>query len=484
MPSRSLKLFLLEKVRPAVLFAGCGLGALFCVAGTASAQSISDAYPAPPYTRVDLGGGSFAAYFAGYKTTPTAGVIVDDGAGFSYFDFDKTQVTGDSGDVLLFDVELDRVPSASRRGLVMVKVDGQLVPIAYAGTTAGVTSCLSSGAPCQLTPPTGYSSSFSWAARYSGELTVRVGVFPKDVCQAVNDAVGGTSSGCSGGAVNFPTSGPAALSFSFYVIENPDDETTPAPTALTTAAKTLSVRLMPYAAPLALEACAESTERYRPGDGEIEVNTSKLDINAVASSAPPAEKVLVAGAIGVDPDTSDLDGNPVFARLAYDGWSKLEGLTNTTDIASPVSYHLTFALRDRAGVMTTPGCELRGVVVSQIQGFLKRDRCFIATAAFGSREAGPVRMLRLFRDRFLLDSTWGRSAVRWYYEASPALADWVSERPWARFAALAALAPLEALAFALLHPWLLVLPLLAAGLTLGAGWRSARRARAGGRKAG
>lgn len=51
--------------------------------------------------------------------------------------------------------------------------------------------------------------------------------------------------------------------------------------------------------------------------------------------------------------------------------------------------------------------------------------CFIATAAYGSKIEPHVRILRDFRDRFLLDNTAGRRFVKFYYTYSPAVAGFI-----------------------------------------------------------
>jgi endonuclease YncB( thermonuclease family) len=53
--------------------------------------------------------------------------------------------------------------------------------------------------------------------------------------------------------------------------------------------------------------------------------------------------------------------------------------------------------------------------------------CFIATAAYGSQMEPHVKILRDFRDRFLLGNTVGRIFVRLYYTYSPPMADFIKK---------------------------------------------------------
>jgi len=53
--------------------------------------------------------------------------------------------------------------------------------------------------------------------------------------------------------------------------------------------------------------------------------------------------------------------------------------------------------------------------------------CFIATAAYGNSTAPDVKILREFRDRFLLTNSVGKALVDFYYIHSPAVADFITK---------------------------------------------------------
>jgi hypothetical protein len=57
----------------------------------------------------------------------------------------------------------------------------------------------------------------------------------------------------------------------------------------------------------------------------------------------------------------------------------------------------------------------------------KKDKCFIATAAYGSNLASEVAVLRNFRDEVLMKSDLGRAFIRAYYRNSPAIAGIVED---------------------------------------------------------
>jgi len=87
--------------------------------------------------------------------------------------------------------------------------------------------------------------------------------------------------------------------------------------------------------------------------------------------------------------------------------------------------------------------------------------CFIATAAFGSLIEPHVRLLRQFRDRFLLTNTPGKIFVRLYYAYSPPMANFISEHDSLRMMVRWSLLPLIGLSWMLLHLGIMYTLLLA-----------------------
>lgn len=76
----------------------------------------------------------------------------------------------------------------------------------------------------------------------------------------------------------------------------------------------------------------------------------------------------------------------------------------------------------------------------------ENSNCFIATAAYGSEMAPQVNIFRSFRDHYLLQTSWGKSFVRFYYEHSPEYANWIAQSETLRAGVRTLLWPLLAFA--------------------------------------
>ena len=79
------------------------------------------------------------------------------------------------------------------------------------------------------------------------------------------------------------------------------------------------------------------------------------------------------------------------------------------------------------------------------------DFCFIATAAYGSYMEPHVKILRDFRDTYLLNNSLGRLFVDTYYSCSPPIANYISDRPILRTVARFGLGPIVGISYMMLH---------------------------------
>ena|GEM_PF-2662181 len=84
------------------------------------------------------------------------------------------------------------------------------------------------------------------------------------------------------------------------------------------------------------------------------------------------------------------------------------------------------------------------------------DECFIATAAFGSKNQTDVILLRQFRDQFLLSNPIGKAFVETYYHYSPSVARTIAGSVVLKFVTRVLLLPFVVIVYALFHPILIV----------------------------
>ena len=80
------------------------------------------------------------------------------------------------------------------------------------------------------------------------------------------------------------------------------------------------------------------------------------------------------------------------------------------------------------------------------------EMCFIATASYGSPNKPSVRLLRRFRDEYLLETGWGAKFVEFYYKNSPPVAAVIEGNSVLRFITRAVLYPVVGLVSLLMNP--------------------------------
>lgn len=110
-----------------------------------------------------------------------------------------------------------------------------------------------------------------------------------------------------------------------------------------------------------------------------------------------------------------------------------------TVMPGPAGEKISFALEQlqpqqtyTVGVRALDGCTQSSPlatidITTPSRKFKTVDACFIATAAYGTKEEAHVVELRKFRDRVLMKSELGQDFVDFYYSVSPPIADVVRE---------------------------------------------------------
>ncbi len=105
--------------------------------------------------------------------------------------------------------------------------------------------------------------------------------------------------------------------------------------------------------------------------------------------------------------------------------------------------------------------------------------CFIATASYGSLLEPHVRILRKFRDRYLLTNGPGKTVMTYYYKYSPPAADFISKHAGLRAVVCVFLLPFVGLSWMILKigagSTMLLLLLIGIGLSCLVGWIKNKR---------
>jgi hypothetical protein len=115
-------------------------------------------------------------------------------------------------------------------------------------------------------------------------------------------------------------------------------------------------------------------------------------------------------------------------------WESIDPICTIYDLDETKTYYFIIRAFDTNGLESSNSNEVRlieGIPANQQptvnSGGGGGGGCFIATAAYGSLMEPHVKILRDFRDRFLIGNTVGKSFVSFYYSYSPPIADFIAE---------------------------------------------------------
>lgn len=439
--------------------------------------------PAPPYSY----SASSVVYFAAPSADPVGDPnLLDTAIGFKEFSVSAVRTNDSAGrpNLIFFDVSTDRTAADLGKTdtnvlvLMLTSTTGTEKTVPFAA--AGPTTC--SGTSCDCNPPNNcyYESPGNVstnAAIFTPGLTLRVGVYIAEICAAASAS---PPAGCDGSTprVNGTT---IPIKFSIVAVPLAVNNAVDLPDASGAESVQISVSFQNDRPTLSCSSVPNNF--YFPGDGEILVEPASFSGIGSAVKSDLDTAIIVGKIDNAEPVKSATFGDPgvndIVGRVPLQGGTTSVGGFVNTVTGAENKYRLDITVRDKAGILApfNGTCNVSGVQSADIQGFLARSNCFIATAAYRSTEAYPVRMLREFRDRILLQFNLGREFVGWYYAWSPSAAEWLMRNPEYRYPVLVALLPLEIVAWACLNPaWAMVLGLLAcAGIAAMVRWRARKR---------
>ncbi len=157
-----------------------------------------------------------------------------------------------------------------------------------------------------------------------------------------------------------------------------------------------------------------------------------VTFNSNGGSVVPSQNIE-HGAVATEPAAPTKEG------YSFIGWYTDASLENAYDFSTSVTANITLYAKWTAG---------------------EPDECFIATAAYGSKLAPGVTILRQFRDKKLLTSIPGQTFVSCYYRVSPPIAEYIANNSFLKVLIRALLLPVIAVSYMVMQPWLLLVAVI------------------------
>ena len=176
---------------------------------------------------------------------------------------------------------------------------------------------------------------------------------------------------------------------------------------------------------------------FERGDGRIYID---LDAGYTVSKAPSV--ITFAYPLGLTPGSAEKAWEDNDIVLQASGLKEEYAEYQVGNLTNGQSYYAGVTVLNSSYVMSTTGTATEETTPGRIYGVLDEDKCFIATAAFGSKFQTEVTILRNFRDRVLRKFKLGNDFIRTYYETSPPYARELKKHPVLKRVVRGALLPL------------------------------------------
>jgi len=141
-------------------------------------------------------------------------------------------------------------------------------------------------------------------------------------------------------------------------------------------------------------------------------------------------------------------------------WETIEPKCTIYDLDTTKTYYFVVRAFDNDGLTSSDSNEVmlqEGTAVNSVSNEVGAGGgggggggCFIATASYGSLLEPHVRILRKFRDRYLLTNGPGKTVVTYYYKYSPPAAGFISKHAGLRAVVCVFLLPFMGLSWMIL----------------------------------